>query len=546
VEPPRRQHRWQAILTRHPDRIAAALVAAGFLWRVWLAHATFFNADEAWHFSVANQNSLLQAYKMSHTLAHPPLLVLILYFWRHVGTSNLMLRLPSVIAGALFCWVFYKWLSGILGRAAGWAGLLFVTFLPPMIALSADLRQYTLMLLFSVSGAYLLERALAQDSAPLMLLSSGCLYLAMLSHYSAFLFAAALGAYCILRFLTQRVSAQVVAAWLAGQAGGLGLAWFLYSTHIAGLQAAYPQGQPLHRFGDFYIREWYFHPGHDHLLPFLYHGTFGVFRFVFGNLHMGDVATVMFVAGVVILLLAEKAEAKPYSPRVLGIYLLLPFAVNWAVVWAGLYPYGRTRHCVFLAVFGIAGVSVLLARIAKQRTAIAAALAIGIVILCHIFGTLQGRDMLPLADQRHEHMDQAVEFLGREVASEDLIFADKVTSMQLGHYLCRQKVFSVDHPVAGYEEFRCNGFRVVSTELTDGPMIPDTFASEFRDMVRRYRLKPEDRVWVVQAGWARGLGEILRSRFPQFAGIEPHAFGHFIDAFRLTVEQPVPSAVQER
>jgi len=60
--------------------MAAALVVLGFCYRLWLAHATFFNTDEAWHFSVANQDSLLAVYKASLTLAHPPLLVVILYF----------------------------------------------------------------------------------------------------------------------------------------------------------------------------------------------------------------------------------------------------------------------------------------------------------------------------------------------------------------------------------------------------------------------------------------------------------------------------------
>ena len=142
------------------------LVAIGFVWRLWLAHATFFNSDEAWHFSMANQASLYLAYKASLTLLHPPLLVLVLYFWRGFGTSNLVLRLPCVIAGTLFCWVFWKWLTVVVGRAAGWVGLILVTFLPPMIALSADLRQYTFMLLFATSAAYFLERARNIGRAP--------------------------------------------------------------------------------------------------------------------------------------------------------------------------------------------------------------------------------------------------------------------------------------------------------------------------------------------------------------------------------------------
>ena len=83
-----------------------------------------------------------------------------------------MLRLPGVLAGSLFCWVFYKWLLRIVGDAAAWPGLVLACFLPPMIALSSELRQYSLTLLFAVSAAYFLECALAEKSSKAMLASS--------------------------------------------------------------------------------------------------------------------------------------------------------------------------------------------------------------------------------------------------------------------------------------------------------------------------------------------------------------------------------------
>ena len=197
---------------RHSDLLAAVVAAVGFLCRAWLAHATFFNPDEAWHFSVANQDSLREAYQASLTLFHPPFLILVLYFWRSLGTSDLMLRLLCVIAGAVFCWLYYKWLKIILGQTVAWVGLLLVTFLPTMIGLSADLRQYPLMLMFAAAGAYLLERTFARDSPGIMLSSSGSLLLAMLSHYSGFLFAASLGIYAIFRMLARRPPTGVVVA----------------------------------------------------------------------------------------------------------------------------------------------------------------------------------------------------------------------------------------------------------------------------------------------------------------------------------------------
>ena len=53
----------------------------------------------------------------------------LLYFWRALGTSELWLRLPSVLAGTVFCWIFYKWLSKAAGNLAGLIGLLFVALL---------------------------------------------------------------------------------------------------------------------------------------------------------------------------------------------------------------------------------------------------------------------------------------------------------------------------------------------------------------------------------------------------------------------------------
>src|SRR5215469_16538208 len=103
--------------------IAVIVVAVGFVCRLSLAQATFFNTDEAWHYYLGNQSSAWLAYKASLTISHPPLLILILHFWKALGTSNLVLRLSCVIAGTLFCWIFYLWLEAVAGKAAAWVGL---------------------------------------------------------------------------------------------------------------------------------------------------------------------------------------------------------------------------------------------------------------------------------------------------------------------------------------------------------------------------------------------------------------------------------------
>ena len=527
---------------KNSDVVAGSLVLMGFLWRLWQARATFLNTDEAWHFAVSNQNSLSAAHRASLTLAHPPLLVFILYFWKSLGTSNLMLRLPGVVAGTLFCWVFYKWLVRATGHTNALVGLVLVCFLPPMIVLSAELRQYSWMLMFAAASAYFLEVALAENSVTAMSLSCASLYLAMLSHYSAFLFAAALGIYAIARMWAHRPRIAVVGSWIFGQAVGLGIAGVLFSTHISKLSAVYPVAQPLRRFGDFYLSDWYFHAGRDQLLRFLYRGTFGVFRFIFGQTGIGQVAAVLFVAGVLILLFSkQQRNSERSSPRLVALLLATPFVLNWIAVGAGLYPYGRTRQCMFLALFAISGVAVALARMVGNSMGPACGLAFLMVIGCHAFGTLQGRDLLPVGEQRHEHMDELVQFVRSSIGPNDVIFTDQATSYQLRHYLCNQKPVSIDVSLNGFESFRCEGLHVVFTGPNDGALTAQGIDARWHNADNRLELSfMGEHVWVVQGGWASGLGDVLQ-HVPGFTQIDVHSFGRYLEIFRLPTRSPLPA-----
>ena len=149
---------------------------------------------------------------------------------------------------------------------------------------------------FLAGTAYLLERALAENSAAVMLLSALSLYLALLSHYSAILFAAAIGLYSLLRVIACRPSPPVCMAWVMGQAGAVGLIAALYVSHISKLKGNYAAGTINGWLGNSFYR-----PGHENPLLFVIARTGGVFQYVFGQLAIGDLAFVAFIAGVVLL-----------------------------------------------------------------------------------------------------------------------------------------------------------------------------------------------------------------------------------------------------
>src|SRR5271165_7135755 len=510
----------------------------GLLARLWSASGIFLNSDEALHFRLANQVSLALAYKASLTSAHPPLFIFLLYFWRALGTSELWLRLPSVIAGMVFCWMFYKWLTKIAGRLAGLIGLLFVALLPPMVLLGAEVRQYALLLAFLASALYFLDEAFAGNSAARMAAFSLCIYLGLLTHYSAFLFAAALGIYALIRILKERSPTSVVTAWAIGQLGALALAMFLYKTHLSKLGAG-DSRTPMHGWmSDFYLCHSYFDRAHDNPLLFLVIHTFGVFQYFFGQLAVGDVMGLLFLVGIVLLLRGKTLSEDQASSRRLGLFLLMPFVVACGASLAHVYPYGGTRHVAFLTIPGVAGVSLVIARLAAGRWARGLAMAAVVVALCVAFGKPH-RPTMKRADQSQMHMAEAMEFLKQQVPQNDAstpIFTDYQSDLILGHYLCGQRPILFENSTPDFEAFSC-GDRVISTSYKATHFTSSNFASLWNHLVESYGLKPGDAVWVFQAGWDADLPEDLQSHAAEFRDLHFEQFGDNIKLFKMTVGQ---------
>ena len=518
----------------HSTLSAMLVLTAGLLIRLWVASGTFLNPDEALHYLLANQSSWRLAYQASLTNAHPPLLTLVLYFWRGPGSSEFVLRLPSVIAGTAFCWIFFKWLTRIFGQVAGFIGLILVTFLPPVIALDAEVRQYALLLFFLASSAYLLERAFAENSPGVILLSAISLDLALLSHYSAILFAAAIGIYSLLRVIAPRPSAKVRAAWVMGQTSTLGLIAVLYVTHVSRLKGDYASGT---------INGWlansFFRPGHDNPLLFVIARTGGVFQYVFGQLAVGDIAFLAFLAGAVLL---WKKKIMPAAlnvpPWQLGTFLVLPFALGAGAAIIRIYPYGGTRHSAFLIMFAVAGVSLMLAELVKQRTGRGIALALLIVAVCNAVPQPH-RPYILRPDQGRIQMTRSMEFIRSQIPPSEPIVVDYQTRLLLGYYLCPEQPVPFSAPAGSFEEFQCGGHRVVAAGPDLYIFTAQNFLPRWNDLLRSFPLKSSQSVWIIQAGWEVDLLHELQSTAPEFHELNPHSFGKNITIFNLTSGQPV-------
>jgi hypothetical protein len=519
-----------ASLQKRPALWMCILLAAGLVVRIWHASGTFLNPDEAMHFQAANQTSWWLAYRASLNLAHPPLLVLLLYVWRSFGTSELVLRMPSVLAGTAFCWLAYKWASTLFRPAVAWIVLVLTLFLPSTIDLSTEVRQYALMLAFAMASAYMFERSLETNSAPAMLSSSLSLWLALGFHYSAFLFAAAVGIYAVARMLARRPPLKIFALWEIGQIVALGLGYFFYVTQLSKLTHG-DSSHLLYEWTSSYLPSSYFVPGKINPLVFVFARTGGVFQYTFGQLLVGDAAYLLFVAGIFLLL--RKFAPGRVSPRQLALLLLLPFVVNCVAALAAAYPYGGARHSAFLIPFAVAGVGLALAQLLNFRLGLGISVAIALALLCNLFVSHR-QPYISGPDQNIANMRNAMEFIHGQIAPEDPIFTDHQGSLMLRHYLCEQRPVTINLQVQGFRSYECGGHRVITPE-TAGTFIftPSNFRDRWPALVSNYNLRSGSRVWVAQIGWNVRLAASLAA-LPEFH-LAPHSFGQNIQMFSLTV-----------
>jgi hypothetical protein len=507
-------------LDNYLDGVALLVVAAGFGVRLWVAGRSYLNPDEALDYLLINQPSALFAYKASLGNAHPPLLYLLIYFWRFLGRSELMLRLPSVMAGTAFCWVAFKWIRNVFGKAASLIGVIFAAFSPALVSLSAQLRPYALLLFFIGAALYFLERAFEDVSVNEIWYFSIFLSLAILTHYSAVFYAAAAGIYALVRIVDSKFPRKILVAWAIGQAGALAICGFLFATHVSKIKKGEMAlwASPMDNA--------YFHPGRGSLLTFTRQRTWDIFHFLFAQRYIAEAMFLVFAVGVAFLLVRDIVSRRGNRrPRYSGLLLLLPFLAVWSAALAGIYPYSGSRHTVFLAPFAIAAASFLLAAIYGQR------LWAGLLIAALIMGASSTsaetfEPFIKKEDQSRTLMTGAMNYIHQSIPQSEVIFVDYQSSLPLTYYLCGPKAaVPVEPSQDEFSRFRCDGYSIVSTKYDVYKLTPDNFPAQFEEMARTEGLATGVRVWVFQNGWGSNLNTQLPATSSKFRCLSATSFG---------------------
>lgn len=525
----------ESSLRGHATAGMYGFLVLGFAIRMWHASRTYLNPDEVLHFLAANRPTWADMMRNQASISHPPLLIFILRFWRHLGTSELVLRMPSILAGMVFCWFAYKWFRMLLPEAATWLAFIFVVLLPSSIDLSTEIRQYALLLAFAMAAAYYIEGAFRERSAKLMAISGVFLLLAICSHYSSFLFAAAMGVYGIARMINERPRKSFLATWVTVQIAAIALCAFFYIFHISRMGKLYSAtADATHAWmGNEYLGNSYFDPAKTNAALFIFARTGGVFQYVMGQAAVGDVALVVFLLGLVVIF--RKPQSAKLPPWLLGTLLLVPFAVNCATALARRYPYGGTRHSAFLLPFALAAVAVAISYLCRFRTITGMAVALVVAAACNIFPARRLPYISP-QDQKRERMIEAISFIQERIPPNELIFADFQTGLMLQHYLCGARPM-VPNVGPEFVTFTCGNHLVIESRTF--LFTPRNLYDRWNALVTDQKLPPGTQVWVTQMGWSSYLARDLQ-KIPG-VHISPVFFGERIQFFPMTVGGPTPT-----
>lgn len=110
---------------------------------------------------------------------HPPLSYLLMHFWMLLSTSEVWLRLPSVIPGVLTVWILYYFVKQFLDKKVALLSALFLAISPYHVYYSQEIRMYALAAFLATLSMYFFYR---QFALGYILATAGLLY----THYFGF------------------------------------------------------------------------------------------------------------------------------------------------------------------------------------------------------------------------------------------------------------------------------------------------------------------------------------------------------------------------
>jgi hypothetical protein len=333
--------------------LVGGAVALAFLGGAWLrlrldADAWWFNPDEGIYHVAATSTHAEYARATREGNAHPPL------FWRvteaaaAVDDSRAALRFPSLAAGLLSI-LALAWLGHVAGGPAGAVlGALVGALSPPLGVQSVLVRPYAMQVLFLTLALAALLAYLESRGRGRLVVFSACLTVAAFLHYSTIVAVGGIAVVLLVAFLSRKLEGRAVRDLaLALAVPAAAFAW-LYVTHVApGIV-----GGSMHRNA----REGWLRTAYVESPAEAVRALSSLGRYLSGR-PLAVPVSLLTVAAVVAAVVERRGRA--------ALLLVGTLATGLALSFAGLLPFGGTRHSLFFLPVVVAAAAAGLAAVVR-------------------------------------------------------------------------------------------------------------------------------------------------------------------------------------
>lgn len=304
---------------------------AGIFIRIWGLWDYAFNPDEVMLSFVADATNFTDMWVGIKNQTNAPLIYVMLHLLIMFSKNELLLRCISLVPGAGLIIVFYFLGKKVSGAVSGITMAFLCAFGYGAVQLSQVVRPYSLLLLFLSGAVYFFAACLEKPGKKYLCGYSLCMLLSIATHYPAVMPCAAVGCAWLLRLIIEKKPFTAYRSVIMAHLPPLALFCILYVFHIS-----YHLGG-----GGVYgaIKETYLAP----LFPQTFSGFMTNTRDFFGYLYLPPYATlfaVLSMLGVIALLNTAR--------RLLAIAIVLTFAVTIVLTIFKLFPFGGSRHSIYL------------------------------------------------------------------------------------------------------------------------------------------------------------------------------------------------------
>jgi hypothetical protein len=309
-----------------------------------------------------------------------------------------------------------------------------------------------------------------------------------------------------------------------------GVYGFLYVTHISKLQHSV-----LRQTADAGMVFIEYQPG-DSRVRFVGSHTLDFFHYLFGHVSIGVIGLLLFAGGWILLGRVPAGFSRRRGE--LRLILAAPFAIAWAAALARLFPFGGSRHTIYIAPFILLGVAVALATVAawlmrrwhvlaRPEFQIGAAVILSLLICSAAERHVWRHEIVP-QEMRNIDFEKAVDYVRAHVPKGGMILADRAHSKRLALYLDSVSPFSGEpfsfdslgtnytpQPAWEFQELDRGGYRIISWREIF--FSRSNVLDAVQHFARAYHLTSSQSVWIF--GWRAfprlRVYEMFTSSFPE-------------------------------